>query len=128
MSTPSITLRIDLGDAAAGGGSGVGLMHGEAPQPMASMSPMSSLSSLAPLHFAGANTGDLPTPFAGFAHAADHGAAPTPMGGIGAVTAAFSAAPTPTLDPSVAFGSEAGGTAPTPEGDPADAKRVTAKR
>ena len=120
MSTPSITLRIDLGDSgAASGAPGAALMHGEAPQPTASMSSS---------HFAGTNADAVPSPMAGFAHAASEGAVPTPMSGIGATSAAFSAAPVPTLDPTAAFGGEATGEPPKPEGEPGDAKKVAGKR
>ncbi len=116
MSTPSITFRIDLGDS---GSSGAALMHGEAPQPTASMSSS---------HFAGTNPAAVPSPMTGFAHAARDGAVPTPMSGIGATGAAFSAAPVPSLDPMVAVGGEASAAPPRPEGEPGDARKVVSKR
>lgn len=134
MSIPSITIRLDFGEGISSGISHGITLQGEIPTPMGSGSGL-----------AGVTNAEPPTPFVNIAAAPAQGSVPTPMPGIGGMSAAMTAPPEPSLaiggmsaamtappEPSLAIANArtSGVTddMPHPEGHPEAAKKQSGKR
>lgn len=118
MSITSVTIRLDIGDSNSSGTSGGVSLHGEAPSPMDFGSGTATLSQ-----------GGVPTPSASMALASGQDMPPTPMSGIGGLTASISEPPAPSHDVANAASAASGGDdLPKPEGDPAGARKGPVKR
>jgi hypothetical protein len=116
MSIPSITLRLDFGDAGKSGATEGISVQGDVPTPTGFTSNLTGLAQT-----------PVPTPMLTAGQTGAHETVPTPMSGIGGnVATALVATPEPSLDLTAVGGPGAGDVAPHPEGEPTSVKNKPA--